>query len=150
MDKNPLFHRRLAAAIAAAGKSKQAVAAAIGATPNTISRYLSGRVTPKESIVLSLAVVLDVHPDWLAGRARAHTPAPAFHTHVAETRPDYRAMLFHRVELLGEVERVALEQFLRGLTGPDPAIRQHLIGQMRIIDRALGPSTDEEAAAEGG
>lgn len=156
MHKNPLFSRRLAEAIARSGKKKGQVARDSGLAAITISRYLSGRINVSEPALRSLGAVLGVDPDWLAGRVpdtrdyraggHALDRPPSC---VGMPRPFYGATLLTQVESLGDAERLALAQFLRGITSGDAAIRQHLIFQMRIIDRAMG-HTDEAKEAQDG
>lgn len=38
-----------------------------GINKSTISRYLSGKVEPKQSAIFAMAKVLDVSPSWLLG-----------------------------------------------------------------------------------
>lgn len=150
MYRNPLFPRRLAEAIARSGHKKGDVARQSGLAPITLSRYLSGKIQASETALRSLATVLHVDPEWLAGRSGSPPltvlPDGSHHSFVAEALPRFSDRLFTTVNSLDAVERVALEQFLRGLTSRDQAVRMHLIGQMKIIDRALGRDEAEEAS----
>jgi transcriptional regulator with XRE-family HTH domain len=153
MTEYSTFSRRLAEAIARSGRKKGDVARAIPVAPITLSRWLSGSVMPREPVIAALARELRVDPHWLRGAPRVGAapadPERAFHTFVAETTPDYAATLMEQLASLDDAEREALERFLRGLKSGDAEIRRHLIGQMKIIERAVeGPAerADEHTA----
>lgn len=58
---------RLKEAMATAGKKQLQVAKETGLSHSTISRYLSGKVEPRQEAVIKLAQVLGVSEWWLYG-----------------------------------------------------------------------------------
>lgn len=62
-----IFQERLKQLMDSRGLNINALADAVGFTPPTISRYLSGVRTPDLSYVIKLSELFDVSIDWLIG-----------------------------------------------------------------------------------
>lgn len=64
MDK---IKNRLQKALIARGMTPAELAQKSGINKGNISRYLSGKVEPKQSSIFAMAKALDVSPSWLLG-----------------------------------------------------------------------------------
>lgn len=146
MPINQGFSKRLSIAIVKAGKKKGEVARSVGLSPTSLSRYLSGDRIPHQSMVAALAQQLDVTVDYLLG-TRQKLAAMADRPVACETEagypPDAIALTGLDVE-----ERRTMLRMLDALRSGDAQVRQHLIGQLKIIEFAL-ESRRQQSRAEG-
>lgn len=67
MERVATTPERLQEAMASAGKKQIDLAHETGLSHSTISRYLSGRVEPRQEAIIKLAVALNVSEWWLWG-----------------------------------------------------------------------------------
>ncbi|MFI7588644.1 helix-turn-helix transcriptional regulator [Spongisporangium articulatum] len=106
MSGDQTFGRLAAARRAALGLDQQTVAAAVGVTQQTISRWESGGAMPRRGVMASLARILQVDADQLfrsAGYAPERPPGrldDAVHTLNAEIQDLSDAQLVALLDLL--------------------------------------------------
>lgn len=133
MSADPGFSKRLAVAIARAGIKKGELARAVGLTPLSLSRYLTGDRTPHRAVLVALAHALGTSVEWLAAD-QADDLANATVSREAEApyTPDAVALTG-----LDADERNTVIRLLDALRSGDEEIRHHLIGQLKIIESAI-------------
>ena len=116
--------------------------------PQAINAAIRQRRVP-EAWIYKVALETGRRVEWLktgygAERAGTDDVAPSdeaglvaqLHSFVRETDAEYASTMMQQLASLDGTEREALQRFLRGLKN-DPETRRHLIGQMKIIERAL-------------
>lgn len=101
---------RLEQALAARGFSAIELAARIGATSTTISRWRNRAQIPSGEMLDRLAAELRVSPEWLTRPLQAGISSPYFRGSIAQMKAD-RALLNARVYWLNEVSQ-ELEQYV--------------------------------------
>lgn len=89
-----VFGARLAQLLAERGETTYTVAAAVGLSSGTISRYCNGLIGPKLATLYLLADYFRVDPDWLMGTEGKSEPAAP--RNLVRLKP-------HRVPLLGSI-----------------------------------------------
>lgn len=146
------FSIKLATAIAAAGKRKGKLARAVGVSPLTMSRYLKGTTTPKQEVLQALARELNVSPTWLLSgdsiRAEKHDDEQGSSL-VREEAGVYTFSPIALLARLDEEERATVDRLVRALLSGDAQVRQHLIGQLQIIEQALAARRTGASKVEG-
>ncbi|MGY6519378.1 MAG: XRE family transcriptional regulator [Lysobacteraceae bacterium] len=101
---------RLTQALSVRGFSATELAARIGVTNTTVSRWRSGNQVPSPGMVQSMASELRVSPEWLTRPIRNATSRPNFRGSVAQLKQE-RGLLGARMEWLEEVSS-QLEDFV--------------------------------------
>lgn len=127
-----MFSARLRRAIQAAGIKQTVLAKAAGVTPQTLSRYLRGDRVPHESVVRHLADRLQVTASYLLGdtpEVAAMADQPVMREVVPAYTPDAVSLVG-----LNEDERRTIIRMLDALRSGQADVRQHLIGQLKIIE----------------
>lgn len=112
--------------------SQRALAERIGVSHGTINNILAG-VRPKNLATLqTLAVYFNVSVSQLFDDKDAQ--------HAAETErhyPDRAKKLLQLVEPLDKEEIATLERCAEAFASSVPGIREHLIGQLKLIERLI-------------
>lgn len=134
------FSARLRAAIERRGLKQKALARAVGVSSNSLSRYLMGDRAPGRPVILALARELGVSVTWLSegvgpGPDLQRTPQD-ISTIARETEALYPVDAVSLVGLDVEERRTVL-RMLNALRSGDAEVRQHLIGQLKLIESAL-------------
>ncbi|MGG2399954.1 XRE family transcriptional regulator [Pseudomonas sp. SH1-B] len=93
---------RLEQALAARGLSAVELAARVGVTSTTISRWRNSAQVPSGDLLFRLAEELRVSPEWLTRQSVAGPARPYYRGSIAQMKAD-RALLCARVEWLAEV-----------------------------------------------
>jgi Zn-dependent peptidase ImmA (M78 family)/transcriptional regulator with XRE-family HTH domain len=101
---------RLEQALAARGFSAVELAARIGVTSTTISRWRNQAQTPGMEMLNRISQELRVSPEWLTRPLSDSISTPFFRGSVAQLKAD-RALLRSRAEWLGEIAQ-QLEQYV--------------------------------------
>lgn len=101
---------RLTQALSVRGLSATELAARIGVTNTTVSRWRTGSQVPSPSMVEALASELRVAPEWLTRPVRNATSKPNFRGSIAQLKQE-RSLLGGRVAWLEEVSS-QLEEFV--------------------------------------
>lgn len=101
---------RLTQALSVRGFSATELAARIGVTNTTISRWRTASQIPSPTMVEAMAAELRVAPEWLTRPLRGATSKPNYRGSVAQLKPE-RSLLGARMEWLEEVS-AQLEEFV--------------------------------------
>jgi len=127
-----MFSARLAEAIKRRGVKKSVLARAVGVTPGNLSRYLNGRIVPDRPVLLLLAQELDVSMEYLLGQP-PNMATPPDRVVMRETDARYTPDAVSLVGLNAD-ERQTILRMLDALRSGQADVRQHLIGQLKIIE----------------
>lgn len=93
---NNLFPQRLNELLEDRGLTIYDLAAMIGLTPATVSRYLSGKMSPKLPTIEIIAMKLNCNPLWLTGQSNEkHMPGTVLKPRdIKEIAKDLEKMLY--------------------------------------------------------
>lgn len=116
------------------GQTQTQIAKAIGVSQGTIYKYLTGEPNPDLDTIIKFSKWLHISLDELLlghdhGRER-----------IAESASPYRLSSQRLLELVTQLDQeevATLERCAEAFTIEDEAVRNHLIGQLKLIERII-------------
>lgn len=119
------------------GKTQMEIAKQCGVKQGTIYKYLNYEPNPDFDTVLKFSKGLAIPIDAMVA-AETHTPYETTKKHQSAPSPHVQRLL----DLVNDLDRdeiATLERCAEAFRAEEPEVRQHLIGQLKIIERLVNP-----------